>query len=144
MSKIKKDILSENHIKSTKQRRIILSVLKNMKVPESAENIFMNVKKEDSNVSLSTVYRTLDLFVSKGIAGKTGLDTQSENVYEIIDDIHKHYLSCTNCKKILTIEGCPIAEYEKNLEEQTGFEITRHRLDLSGICPECFNSVNQN
>lgn len=144
MSRSNSDILSEKNIKSTKQRRLILSVLNSAKFPESAENIFMAVKKEDSKISLSTVYRTLDIFVNNGIASKTVLESQSENVYEMIDEIHKHYLSCTSCKRILSINGCPISDYEKKLEEKTGFKITKHRLDLAGICPECKESIRQN
>ena len=131
------DILSENKIKSTKQRRLILSALQKLSIPEPAENIYLTVKKDDDSISLSTVYRALELFVKKGLVSKSDFSPSEKKMYEMNTKVHKHYLTCNICKKILTVKGCPLEEYEKKLSGQTGFEITEHHLNLSGICPDC-------
>jgi len=131
------DILSENKIKSTKQRRVILSVISELKYPDTAEHIYLLAKKEDDSISLSTVYRALEIFTEKGIVNKNEFSLSDKKMYEINTKVHKHYLTCNSCKKILTVEGCPLEEYEKKLSLQTGFEITEHHLNLSGYCPKC-------
>ena len=131
------DILSENEIKSTKQRRLILSALQKQSIPETAENIYLAVKKEDDSISLSTIYRALEPFVNKGLVNKSDFSLSEKKMYEMNTKVHKHYLTCNICKKILTVKGCPLEEYEKQLSGQTGFKITEHHLNLSGICPEC-------
>ena len=131
------DILFENKIKSTKQRRIILSVISGLKFPDTAEHIYLSAKMEDDSISLSTVYRALEIFASKGIVNKNDFALSDKKMYEMNTKVHKHYLTCNICKKILTVKGCPLDEYEKKLSQQTGFDITEHHLNLSGNCPEC-------
>lgn len=92
---------------------------------------------QDESISLSTVYRALEIFSEKGIVNKQEFSLSDKKMYEINTKVHKHYLTCNICKKILTVKGCPLEGYEKKLSEQTGFDITEHHLKLSGYCPEC-------
>lgn len=139
-----KKILLEKGIKPTCQRKIVLSVLERQKEPVCARELFLKAVEFSGSLSLATVYRALEIFEEKGIVTKTSIDPDGTARYEINDDIHKHHLICNSCKKILAIEGCPLEEYEKKLVSKTGFRITRHKLNLYGICPDCNGSVNRN
>jgi len=51
--------------------------------------------------------------------------------------VHRHYLICLGCKKIMPIDHCPLGDYEKSLAKKTNYLISGHRLDIYGYCPEC-------
>lgn len=128
-------------LKATKHRLEILNILEFSKQPLSAEQIFMNMIKNDISISFSTVYRTLETLVSKELVNKQTVLENKTALFEYNKMIHKHYLICIGCKKIKVIEGCPLNNYEKDLSTRTNFEIIGHKLDIYGYCPECKNSI---
>lgn len=132
-----KEILRKNEIKCTSQREIVLNILIQSKTPLTAEQIYIYSKEANNLINLSTVYRVLELLLSKDIIKKLSFTDEGSNVYEIKDEKHRHYLICMGCKKIIPVCGCPIEEYEKNLNESSDFKILGHSLELYGYCTEC-------
>jgi len=124
-------------IKKTKQRENVLSILKASSKPVTAAEIYNNIIQEgDPSTWMSTVYRTLELFVLKGIVVKTNLTNSETAVYELNRSEHKHYAVCVSCHKIITIRNCPIKHDIPELE-QSEFYVTGHHLEIFGLCREC-------
>jgi len=69
-------------IKRTKQRESVLSVLRAASEPLNALDICAMVEKNGNAAWLSTVYRTLGLFVEKGVAVNTNVLNNELAVYE--------------------------------------------------------------
>jgi len=129
--------LKKNGMKLTKHRLAILEILTQKDQPVSAEKIFFEMQKMDVAINLSTVYRNLEALAEKGLVTKLSLSGDNRAVFEYNRRIHRHYLTCLGCKKILAIEDCPIKGYEHQIEAETGYQIVGHKLDLYGYCPEC-------
>ena len=60
------------------------------------------------------------------------------NGYKISITSHVHKLSCNLCKKTIEI-NCPFNILSQYIETNTGFTLTKHDIDISGICNECKN-----
>lgn len=131
------DCLACSGLKHTRQRTAILNILRESDQPISAEELYLDLKKGETAVNLSTVYRTLETLTDKELIVKLSLAGDSRTLFEFNRMIHKHYLVCLGCKKILAINGCPLQAYEKALEAQTHYTIAGHKLDIYGYCPEC-------
>ncbi len=129
--------LKRTGLKNTKRRAAILEILEVQVQPVTAEQIFFELSKLEIPTSLSTVYRELDSLVINQLALKLTINESNKALYEYNSMIHKHYLVCLCCKKMISIDICPLKTYEKNLEEQTHYIITDHKLSLYGYCPEC-------
>ncbi|KNZ42069.1 Fur family transcriptional regulator [Acetobacterium bakii] len=129
--------LKEKGLKSTKHRMAILDILVKKDHPISAEQIFFEIQEMDVAINLSTVYRNLEVLVEKSMVTKLTLSGDNRSVYEYNRMVHRHYLICLGCKKILAIEHCPIKKYEQQIESETDYKIVGHKLDLYGYCPEC-------
>jgi len=126
-----------NGFKNTKQRTAILEILEKSEQPLSAETIYAELLNKKTSVSLSTVYRTLEIMVAKNHVTKLTLSGDSKSLFELNRMIHSHYLICLGCKKIITINHCQLQNYEDCLAKETGFSIVGHKLDIFGYCPEC-------
>lgn len=124
-------------LKSTKIRLSILAVLSQNEQPLDAEQIFSALKAQNAAANLSTVYRALDSLAEKKLITAMTLFGAHRMLYTFNRPTHRHYLICLGCKRMLPVEGCPLAGYEKQLERQTGFLIAAHQLDLYGHCPAC-------
>ena len=124
-------------LKSTKQRRAILTVMAAGNRPFTVDEVFLALKAGKTDISMSTVYRALESMSHKGMLRRVTLSGSDKMAYVIECAAHSHYLVCSGCKKILPIANCPLGTYEEALAKETGFEILGHRLDIYGLCPDC-------
>jgi Fur family transcriptional regulator, ferric uptake regulator len=88
-------------MKGTRQRSVVLSVFLNTPKPVSASELLYPVKKEDLNVSLGSVYRTLKLIVASGLATQiSSADGVARYRHELRHELnlcsHQH-LVCKDC-----------------------------------------------
>ena len=123
-------------IKKTKQREHILFILENSDKPLGATEIFSQIADDGDSAWLSTVYRTLDLFVKHGIINKINVMNSEIAIYELNRLKHKHYAVCLNCHKIISMNNCPMTEFDPKLEE-SDFQIMGHNLEIYGLCKDC-------
>ncbi len=130
------NLLTRKGCKNTKSRKAVIDVLQNAKMPISVEEIYLAIKNEGISTNLSTVYRILDLMESMKLVNKIVVDDGKAR-YELTGDGHRHHLICTNCRKMIPIDTCPLKSLEKDVGEKTNFDITGHRLEIYGVCPEC-------
>lgn len=130
-------ILKRVGLKNTKHRNDILEIIDNSDQPINAEQIFFQLKNKKVDINLSSVYRILESLVSKNLLLKSNIPGASKALYELNRSEHIHYLICSSCKKMFSVAGCPIEEYEKQIASEKDFEITGHKLEIYGICKEC-------
>jgi len=130
------EILRREGMKSTKHRNAILLFLEQAKHPVTAEELYISLMEETTTINLSTVYRTLDVFVSKNLVIKSTMDDGKAR-YELNQHEHKHHLFCVGCHKVISIEDCPIGELQEILKKKIDFDVTGHKLEIYGYCHDC-------
>lgn len=133
-------IFTDKGIKITKQRNLLLDILKKLNEPQTAEQIFTRVEEINPGINLSTVYRVLELFVSKGLVIKSNRIDRNTAYFELSRENHTHQLVCLKCNKVIPIEKCPLKKLEESVKEASDFEITGHKLEVFGYCSDCRNS----
>ncbi len=127
-------------LKKTKSRKAILDILSKSNQPISAEQIFIILKEQHNTIDISTVYRTLEALENIELVKKINLIDHDRMLFEYNNPGHCHYLVCIGCKKIITIQSCPLGAYGDELGEKTNFLILGHKLYLYGYCSDCQNS----
>ncbi|NLC54519.1 MAG: transcriptional repressor [Erysipelothrix sp.] len=138
--KIHETFFKEYSIKNTRQRSIVLDILDNSKEAKTAEEIFLLAKDIDETISLSTIYRTLTLFVEKKFLIKMSALEENLSKYALNKADHAHYLLCLKCDKRIEVGYCPLSVYEESLKETYNFNIVGHKLEIFGYCQDCQNS----
>jgi Fur family transcriptional regulator, ferric uptake regulator len=128
-------LLKSYNIKNTKGRIAILEILEKSTGSLDAEEIYRICSEKNIIVDFSTVYRTLDLFDSKGIVEKFDLGN-SKYSYVLKREAHKHLLQCKLCHKEIEID-CPMKQIEELIKSRTGFSSIEHELKIEGICEDC-------
>lgn len=131
------EILSKEGFKKTKHRTDILEVLDSSDKPLSAEEIYLFLKQNDSSISLSTIYRTMDRLIKSKLVIKNTFFNDNKARYEINKSSHNHYIICLKCNKIIEIDICPFKQIENNIKSKTGFEIENHEFIIYGYCENC-------
>lgn len=137
-----RELCHRHDIKYTKHRKNVYNTLYDSDTAMTIEDIFIKLAAEKS-LSLSTIYRILDVFVSKGLVSKNHLPPRNKGAFELTGRPHKHRLICMGCDKVLEMDNCPLVDYERVLKENTDFEIKRHSLEFFGFCPQCQKNQNR-
>jgi Fur family ferric uptake transcriptional regulator len=121
----------------TRDRRIILQVLRESGIPLTAEDVLERVNSTVPDIALSTVYRTLDELVSRGSMQRTLLSNDGHAFFELVGHAHRHYMVCLGCHQMFPIRKCPVEDSVDSAAEDLGFEVTDHSLVLYGYCRHC-------
>ena len=140
---MEKDLLLSLGIKATKQRRVILSILEASKQPVTAEEIYEAIDKEEG-INFSTVYRTLSKLEEKDVLTKMG-DPGEKLYFELKskEKEHAHEIECVVCHKRIEITKCPMENFSRALNKETGFVVTEHSMQVKGICADCTHKDSQ-
>lgn len=134
------ETLREKKLKVTKARVSILELLSVSDIYLTANEIWDELRKNLRGLDLSTVYRNLDILVSKEIIEKDILD-DNVYVYSIHIDVHTHTIVCEKCNKTVEIE-CPMPKLREYVRMKTGIVLTDSCIDVkSGICKECGKNI---
>ncbi len=123
-------------IKRTKQRESVLAILEQAEKPLSATDICSKMGKGGDTAWLSTVYRILETFLKNDIIIKTTIMNSDMAVYELNRYQHKHYAVCVNCRKVITMDNCPMESFIPKLEDNDFF-VMGHNLEIFGLCKNC-------
>ncbi len=126
--------LSNRKLHMTRQRRIILEVLKGVKNHPSADSVYEMVRARLPHISLGTVYRNLELLTQAGLIQK--LDGGSQKRYDADTSTHYHF-RCLECSQIVDLPFPALGQVEKICEKMSEYEILGHQLELVGRCPKC-------
>lgn len=122
-------------LRKTKQREVILSVLRSTKSHPTADWVYQEVRKEMPNISLGTIYRNLKILTEMGEATELSYGS----TYSRFDgnaEEHYHFV-CESCDNVFDIDMPIIEELEREVEAKMGVKVSRHRLEFYGKCEEC-------
>ncbi len=117
---------------ATKQRSLILSIVKNMHGHLSADEIYILAKQEMPGIALATVYNNLNALYSAGEIGKVKI-ADSADLYDKSPVIHDH-LICNSCKSITDIM---LPDIHKHIEDCINEPILSYNLNIEYLCKNC-------
>lgn len=121
--------------KHSKQRDIILNYMRDKKGHVRAEQIFDDLKRDEQNISLATVYRNLNILSAMNEIKKI---VHPEFGYVYDHSITPHYhLYCTQCNELYDIPVEYQACLDKEVSEELGVEIESHMITFHGVCKSC-------
>ena len=123
----------------TKNRRQLISILSNGTKPLTINQIL----EIDSGLAQSSVYRNLSVLEEAGLVVRI-ITNDDHAHYELAEQIldHHHHIICSPCGEILDFHLSEKIEKAlesslKEIADNFGFSIDKHRLDLLGTCGDC-------
>jgi Fur family peroxide stress response transcriptional regulator len=123
----------------TPQRTMILRLLKDDTSHPKAEDIFNKVRVEYPNVSLKTVYNTLDLLNEKHIIQELVIEPRIKRYCP--NPAPHHHLFCTSCRKVVDVfQDIPVSLEKK---QSMGFRIDSNQITFRGVCQDCQVDVSK-
>jgi Fur family transcriptional regulator, peroxide stress response regulator len=119
----------------TEQRAAVYRYLLATDVHPTADDVFTAVRGDIPDISLATVYKSLETLVGCDLAVKLTYGDGSAR-YDGRTDPHPH-ARCLTCGTVLDVPGRLDASALTELGPIAGFSVEGYRLELVGHCGDC-------
>lgn len=124
----------------SKQRELILQTLLGNPVHPTADEVFLQVRRQSPRISLGTVYRNLNQLADNGMIRKISMANQPDRFDGTLE--HHYHICCTECGSVMDVVCPGLERLEDFIEETTSFEVTGHQLIVHGVCARCASKIN--
>lgn len=137
------ELLRKRGYRLTPQRHMILSVIQEAGEHLSIDQIAERVQQRNPYVSLSTIYRTLDLLCELGLVRENHLPGEQPHYEPAGEGQGHHHLVCKRCRSILHLDETLLGNLNEQLQEQFGFHNLTLDLVATGYCATCWQAIQQ-
>ncbi len=134
--KSNRSALNITGLRATSQRALILEVIRHRQGHLDADEIYRQARIKKPRLSLSTVYRTLQVLKKLGLVEELHFD-EAHHHYEMKPSAEHHHLVCLGCGKVVEFK-CPLSpRMKEDIAQEKGFEITGVEIRMTGYCSKC-------
>lgn len=131
-----REALEANGQRYTDQRAAVYRFLLGTEAHPTADDVFTSVRHEIPDISLATVYKSLETLVGCGLATKLTYGDGSAR-YDGRTDPH-HHARCLRCGAVTDLPGhLDTSAVRNQLGPVSGFQIQSYRVELVGYCNSC-------
>jgi Fur family ferric uptake transcriptional regulator len=125
-------LCADRRLRMTGQRRVIARVLSEAKDHPDVEEVHRRAHAVDPRISLSTVYRTLRLFETKGILERHDFGA-GRGRYEAAARTHHDHLIDLETGRVIEFSNEQIERLQQRVAQELGFQLVGHKLELYGV-----------
>ncbi len=120
----------------TRQREVVLNILKDEKGHFTLESLLERAQKADPKIGQITIYRTLKAMVDRGVLEELSLP-DGARAFEVKKGHHDHII-CEGCGEIFEFHNEMIEKLQEDMAALYGIKLKRHSLKLIGeTCKKC-------
>ena len=130
-----REALEANGQRFTEQRAAVYRYLISTTAHPTADDVFIAVRSEIPDISLATVYKSLETLVGCNLAIKLTYGDGSAR-YDGRTDPHPH-ARCRICGAVVDVPGRLESDVIGRIGPVPGFAVEGYRLELVGYCDAC-------
>ncbi|MBN1896040.1 transcriptional repressor [bacterium] len=121
--------------KNSRQRDLVLRILRSSKDHPTAESIYREARKTMPSISLGTVYRNLNHLRDEGRIREL---SYGKGISHFDGELREHHhLRCLSCGSVEDVPCIIPKSFTEEVQAQTRFRIHSARLEFIGICGSC-------
>lgn len=128
--------LNSSSQRVTTQRSLLLELLRRSGGHVDADELYRRARKKNPRLSLSTVYRNLQLFKKLGLIDERHFDEEHHHYEAKSGEEHQHLL-CISCGKVVEFDYPAGRRFRQDIGRKYDFDITGVEIHMTGLCSAC-------
>jgi len=130
--------LRDQGLPVTQQREVIAEAVFSSEGHHSVDEIERELRERGERIGKATIYRTLDLLVKSRLVEEHDFGEGFKRYEHRLSSrpVHEH-LICQECNKVVEFRSDELRDIEDRVAEEHDFVVTRHKLEVYGLCAEC-------
>jgi len=133
---MKRTIEQTSSLGLTKQREVVLQVIRAAEHHLTANEVFVEAKQLLPTISFATVYNSLRFLKEAGHIAEIQFGFSGANRFDAKTSRHDHAI-CNRCGKLIDFDLKISDELVKLAARLSKFKPESLELTLRGLCPEC-------
>jgi Fur family ferric uptake transcriptional regulator len=125
-------LCAQRGLRMTGQRRVIARVLSEARDHPDVEELHRRAHLVDPHISLSTVYRTVNLLEKKGILERHAFGRGRGRYEEATRDHHDHLIDIAT-GRVIEFRSEEIEKLQEKIARRLGYKLVDHRLELYAV-----------
>ncbi len=131
-----RETLNKAGMRFTNQRALIMDIIRQGRGHLDADEIYRRARAKKPRLSLSTVYRNLQMLKKMGLVEEVHFN-ETHHHYEVKPSVEHHHLVCLNCGRVIEFSH-PLSRYiKRNVPEAKDFDINEVEVRVTGLCAKC-------
>lgn len=126
--------MREKGYRWTSQRKLIAAVVFGTHDHFDAEELLDMCRKEDTQVSRATVYRTLSMLEEAGFVEALDIGEGRKRFEHVLGHDHHDHMLCQICGKIVEFTDPDLEAKKEQVARSQGFRLVSHSLKLVVEC----------
>ncbi|MDD5093741.1 MAG: Fur family transcriptional regulator [Dehalococcoidia bacterium] len=120
----------------TSQRKLLFDIICQAEGHLDADELHQRARESGLRISLSTVYRNLQLFKKSGLVTERHF-AEDHHYYETKNSSGHSHLVCHNCGMVFEVKTLATEELRLAVEKEACFQISDIEINVRGYCREC-------
>ncbi|MFW5846117.1 MAG: Fur family transcriptional regulator [Planctomycetota bacterium] len=116
----------------TQQRAVIITEVIRSEEHLTTEELLALARERDASVSMTTVYRTMNLLVDLGVVAKRQFNQTSARFELLLGKGHHHHLIDTDSGAVIEFLDDELEVAMQRIARELGYEIACHRIEIFG------------
>ncbi|MBX7187582.1 MAG: transcriptional repressor [Vicinamibacteria bacterium] len=128
--------LKRRGLNRSSRRDVVVSAFLGSNKHLSVDDLYNLVRRKSPGIGRTTVYRTLKLLESAGLAQALVLQGETRFERELNRRHHDHFI-CSVCGSIFEFSSDEIEALQEEEARKIGFRIEGHKHQVYGKCAKC-------
>ncbi len=137
VDRVFQEFLKSKGLKFTPERQAILNHVFECQRHFEAEDLLIDMRKNNKRVSKATIYRTLVLLVNSGILREVIFGEKHAHYEHVYGHEHHEHLVCLGCGKIIEFSDERIESFQEEVCIENKFKAESHKFQIMGYCENC-------
>jgi len=131
-----REFLRTKGYKMTPQRELIFRSFFEMDKHVSVDELYDRVRRKDTSVGYSTVWRNLKLICQVGLAQEVKVGDGITRYDRVTSAPHGH-LFCLKCRRLIEFDAAQVLDFLTSAAARHDFSAEGFKIEIQGYCAAC-------
>jgi Fur family ferric uptake transcriptional regulator len=132
-----RNYIKESGLRNTPEREVIIKEIFSTHDHFDVDTLYLCLKNKKKDISKASIYRTIPLLIESSLIKEVFFEDGHMHYEHVYGHEHHCHFRCLGCKRVIEFKQDEVLDIGKKCSKSYGVEVTGHKLEFFGYCPDC-------